>query len=242
MSAEKHYIRPCPAHSTFSFIWIFIRIADNLGQVRVPTRSDYSLWSYLPLSAKKKTTTIKHHIRPCLEHSRFNHQIFIRLAGDLDRQNISDEFEFRPDRTIDRHNISDEFEFRLDQSLNFLPFSAEKKKQHIRPCSGHSLLSFKRNFMKVADNLDMHKISDKFELHPDWIIDSGFTCPLVSKNTIYDLVRSIACLVFYWIFMKVADNLDRHKISDEFECRQDRTIRLGVTCQKTKPYYTLCDA
>ena len=36
---------------------------------------------------------------------------------------------------------------------------------------------------------------------------------------------------FDWIFMmKVADNLDRHKISDEFEFRQDRTIHFGVTC------------
>ena len=30
--------------------------------------------------------------------------------------------------------------------------------------------------------------------------------------------------------MKVADNLDMHKIWDEFEFRQDGTIQFGVTC------------
>ena len=30
--------------------------------------------------------------------------------------------------------------------------------------------------------------------------------------------------------MKVADNLDRHKISDKFEFRQDGAIHFGVTC------------
>ena len=31
--------------------------------------------------------------------------------------------------------------------------------------------------------------------------------------------------------MKLTDKLDRHKILDEFECRPDRTIYCGVTCQ-----------
>ena len=30
--------------------------------------------------------------------------------------------------------------------------------------------------------------------------------------------------------MKVAGNLDRYKISDEFEFRQDGAIHFGVTC------------
>ena len=30
--------------------------------------------------------------------------------------------------------------------------------------------------------------------------------------------------------MKVADNLDRHKILDEFEFQQDGTIHFGVSC------------
>ena len=95
--------------------------------------------------------------------------------------------------------------------------------------------------MKLADNMDRHKISDEFEFPPDrtidfgntcplgpktfifdliWrTIDFGVTCPLVQKN-IFDLVRSIACLVL----------IDKHKISDVFEFRQDQTIHFGVTC------------
>ena len=72
--------------------------------------------------------------------------------------------------------------------------------------------------MRLSDN---HKISDEFEFRLDRNIDFGITCPLVPKSAIFDLVQSIACLVL--IFKKVAE-LDRHKISDEFEFRQNHTI------------------
>ena len=36
--------------------------------------------------------------------------------------------------------------------------------------------------------------------------------------------------IFYWIFVKLADKQDRHKISDEFEFRLDRISHFGVTC------------
>ena len=36
--------------------------------------------------------------------------------------------------------------------------------------------------------------------------------------------------IFYWIFIKLAGNQDRHKISDEFEFRPDRIRYFGVTC------------
>ena len=51
--------------------------------------------------------------------------------------------------------------------------------------------------MKLADNLDMHTISNKFESRPDRTIDFGVscTCPLVPKNHIFNHVLSIACLV-----------------------------------------------
>ena len=44
--------------------------------------------------------------------------------------------------------------------------------------------------------------------------------------------------------MKIADDLDRHNILDEFEFRQDQTIHLGVTCPcaKKNPYSTLSAA
>ena len=49
--------------------------------------------------------------------------------------------------------------------------------------------------MRLADNQDRHKISDEFECRPDRTIDLRFTCPLVPKKPIFDLVQSIACLV-----------------------------------------------
>ena len=36
--------------------------------------------------------------------------------------------------------------------------------------------------------------------------------------------------IFYRIFIKLAGNQDRHKISDEFEFRPDRISHFGVTC------------
>ena len=83
---------------------------------------------------------------------------------------------------------------RYDYSLwSYLPFSAETP--HIRPCSEHSLSSFNRNFMKLAYNMERYKISNAFELRPYRIIHFGVTCPLVPKMTIFELIRSIACLV-----------------------------------------------
>ena len=56
-----------------------MKVADNLDRHKIleviPARSDYSLWSYLPLSAKKS------HIRLCPEHSLCNfYPIFMKLA------------------------------------------------------------------------------------------------------------------------------------------------------------------
>ena len=82
--------------------------------------------------------------------------------------------------------------------------------------------------MKLADNMDRHKISDEFEFPPDRTIDFGVTCPFVPKTLIFTLVRSIAC--FNCNFMKLADNPDRHKILDEFEFQPDSTIDWTVTC------------
>ena len=49
--------------------------------------------------------------------------------------------------------------------------------------------------MKLADNLDRHIISDEFEFRPDRTIVFGVACPLVPINPIFNLFRSIACLV-----------------------------------------------
>ena len=49
--------------------------------------------------------------------------------------------------------------------------------------------------MRLADNLDRHKISNKFKFRPDQMCDFGVSGPLVSKKTTVEVVQSIACLV-----------------------------------------------
>ena len=91
--------------------------------------------------------------------------------------------------------------------------------------------------MKLAHSLDKYNISGKFAFRPDRTTGSGVTCPLVPKQTYIRTWPEHSLFSSDWIFMKVADNLDRHKISDKFESRQDGAIHFGVTCpwvQKTK--------
>ena len=83
--------------------------------------------------------------------------------------------------------------------------------------------------MKLADNPDRNKISDwsdKFEFLSDWTIDCSYLPFSVEKTHILPCPEH-SLFSFDWIFMKVADNLDRHKLSDKIEFRQDH---FGVTC------------
>ena len=53
--------------------------------------------------------------------------------------------------------------------------------------------------MKVADNLDRHKIPDEFEFRQNRTIHFGVTCPLMPKKKhthTFDFVQSIACVIF----------------------------------------------
>ena len=98
--------------------------------------------------------------------------------------------------------------------------------------------------MEVADNLDIQKISDKFELRQNRTIHFGVICPCVSRQNLFDLSLGHSLFSFYWIFMRLADNLHWHKIWDMFEFRLDQTFDFGVTCPlvpKT-PYLTLSRA
>ena len=48
--------------------------------------------------------------------------------------------------------------------------------------------------MKVADNLDMHEILDKFEFRQDHF---RVTCPSgPKKKKTFDFVQSVACVIF----------------------------------------------
>ena len=49
--------------------------------------------------------------------------------------------------------------------------------------------------MKQADNFGRHKISDEFEFQPDRLFPAELFDLESYKNTIFDLVRSIASLI-----------------------------------------------
>ena len=51
---------------------------------------------------------------------------------------------------------------------------------------------------------------------------------LRAEKNIFVLVWSIACLVLIGFLWKLQNNLDRHKFSDEFKFRHDRTIHLEL--------------
>ena len=86
----------------------------------------------------------------------------------------------------------------------------------------------------LAGNEDMHKISEEFDFLQDWTTDYGVSC-LEHLKISHSLIMGKWCLqgssfIFDLIFLKLAGNQDNHKISDEFEFRQDRTSHFGVTC------------
>ena len=85
-----------------------------------------------------------------------------------------------------------------------MPFSAEKP--CIPPGPEHSMFSFDWIFMKVADNLDRHNISDKFESGKITLELLALECKKQNKN-IFHFVQSVACVIFWFdpIFMKLAD-------------------------------------
>ena len=127
----------------------------------------------------------------CPENSAFTFdRIIFKLAGNQDNHKISDEFEFRPDRTmhfgVTFPWVPNNAVFDFVRSIAFLVFIGSLWdlqiiwaciKCHKTPYSEHSLLSFNWNCMKVVANLDMHKISDEFEFRTNRTIHFGVTCP-----------------------------------------------------------------
>ena len=97
----------------------------------------------------------------------FFYQIFLMLAGNEDFHKIFDEFDFGPYWTI---------HFGVTRPWATKKFSA----------------TFDCIIFKLAGN---QEISDEFKFQPDRTFHFRVTCPSVPKNTIFDLVRSIACLV-----------------------------------------------
>ena len=61
-------------------------------------------------------------------------------------------------------------------------------------CPAYSIFTFDQIIFKLAGNQGSHKTSDKIEFWLDQTIHVGLTCPWVTENTIFDLIRSIAFL------------------------------------------------
>ena len=63
----------------------------------------------------------------------------------------------------------------------------------------------------LADNEDMHKISDELKFRPDRTTDYGVSCPWESKKFPIDLwCLHASSFIFYQIIIKVVGNEDRH--------------------------------
>ena len=98
----------------------------------------------------------------------FNLILFI-LAGNEDMHKISNEFEFRPDRTPD---------YRVSR-----PWASKKFPRLImgKCCLHASSFIFDRIIIKVACNQDRHKSSNEFDFGPDQTTHFGVTCPWMTK-------------------------------------------------------------
>ena len=76
-------------------------------------------------------------------------------------------------------------------------------------CVQASLFIFDRIFIKLAGNQDRHKISDEFEIRPDWISHLGVTCPWRRFKFSIDLWNLQSCAtpltVFHRLFWNFSD-------------------------------------
>ena len=90
----------------------------------------------------------------CLHFFLVFYPILFILAGNEDMHKISDEFEFRPDRTTD-YGVS-------------CPWGLKKSHRLImgKWCLNASSFIFDRIIIKVAGNQDRHKSSDEFDFGP----------------------------------------------------------------------------
>ena len=119
----------------------------------------------------------------------------------------------------DSHKILDKFNFcvRSDYSLrSYLPLSDEK----IYHLLNNDPMQVTREALKSRMSLNSGQIR---------LFTLKFLALKCHKTPIFDLVRSITCLVLSET-MKLADNLDRHKISKKFELQPGQIIHFGVTC------------
>ena len=150
----------------------------------------------------------------CLHASLFIFdQIIIKVAGNQDRHKNLDEFDFGPDQTT-HFGVTCPW---MTKILHFRTWISLK-------LVGQSWSNFMCCIIGVGERL--HKVLGQ--------IRSKLWFPWQQKAPI-DLWWGKWCLhlfsvVFDPILFILAGNEDRHKISDEFEFRPDRTTDYGVSC------------
>ena len=69
------------------------------------------------------------------------------------------------------------------------------EKASVLLCHQHNSFSFDQIFLKLADNAGIDKMSDKFKIWPDLIINHRVTSPCLLIKPLIDFVITITRLV-----------------------------------------------
>ena len=135
--------------------------------------------------------------------------ILFKLAGNEDRHNILDEFEFRPDLTTD-YGVS-------------CPWASENGKNEFIMFSrlfligSFSYLQVMRTYIKACMSLNFGQIPP-------------LTTELAALERLKNRCHHLISVDIDPIFFKLACNKDMHNIMNEFEFWPDRTTDYGVSC------------
>ena len=140
--------------------------------------------------------------------------ILFKLAGNEDRHNILDEFEFRPDLTTD-YGVS------CPWASEKIPIDLQWEKQ------SHYVFSavFDRILFILAGNEDIHK-----SLYENFGQIPSLTTELAALECLKNRCHQVISVDIDPIFFKLAGNKDMHNIVNEFEFRPDLTTDYGVSC------------
>ena len=83
----------------------------------------------------------------------------------------------------------------------------------------------------LAGKEDMHVSLDELKFRPDTTTNNRVICPCASEKLMYNVVSTLAPLIFDLIFFILAGNKNIHNISDEFEIRPDQTKDCRASCR-----------
>ena len=153
--------------------------------------------------------------KPCLHACSFIFdRIIIKVAGNQDRHQSSNKFDFGPDQTTN-FGVTCSW---MTKILHFRTWISP------RPV-GQSWSNFMCSITGVGERL--HNVLRQ--------IGSKLWCLRQQKAPIEEgkLCLHLFSVAFDLILLTLAGNEDMHKISDEFEFRPDRTTDYGVSCPWT---------